>query len=215
MKLKDSQEMGMIWICTITTKTQFSVLIFHVSHNWTEMAWVSLLDHATLPLWERATLIPSVSCLCLRVTEGVFHKWAQTLQQRNTVVFSRRTTCMRPLVTSAALPQGHLTNNFMTHSWPCTEYFTRDKHPEHNACTIKAFPHQLQKWVTRILLVKEMSIEATQQWFLWLPKWEALLCMYLFAFNHSVVLRWVVQKCKDNVFERFMLLFKNKGIKLN
>lgn len=51
------------------------------------------------------------------------------------------------------------------HSWPCTEYFTKDKHPEHYACTIKAFPHQLQKWVTRILLVKEMSIEATQQWF--------------------------------------------------
>lgn len=25
-----------------------------------------------------------------------------------------------------------------------------------------------------------------------LPKWEALLWMYLFAFNHSVVLRWVI-----------------------
>lgn len=53
----------------------------------------------------------------------------------------------------------------ITHSWPCTEYFTKDKHPEHYTSTIKAFPCQLQKWVTRILLVKEMSIEATQQWF--------------------------------------------------
>ena len=130
------------------------------------MARVSFLDRATLSLPGWATPAPNLSCFFLSIMEEVFYKGTQTLQQRNTVVFLRRTARIRPRVTRAGLATGPISPTIsITHSWPCTEYFTKDKHPEHYACTIKALPHQLQKWVTRILLVKEMSIEAMQQWF--------------------------------------------------
>lgn len=77
----------------------------------------------------------------------------------------------------------------ITHSWPCTERFAKDKHLEHYVCTKKDFA--IQKRVTRTSRVKEMPTKATQQRF-HCRKVGSLIPKALVCFNHPVALGWVV-----------------------
>lgn len=124
-------------------------------------------------------------------------------------VLSRRTACMRPPVASAGLPRGHLSDNihrtFLAVHWIFYQRQASRTLRLHN----ESFPPPASEMSDKNFISQGDVYWSNATVTLLLPKWEALLCMYLLALNHSVILRWVVWKCKEFFCVTFKWLFKN------
>ena len=107
--------------------------------NLANLAYVPLLDHTILsPTMGHTSPASHVHSL---VMKWAFHMRLKHFGGGGARVLPRRTADVRPRGTSAGLLWGLLPLTIsITHSWSCTEYFTKDKHPEHDTSTIKPFP---------------------------------------------------------------------------
>lgn len=149
-----------------------------------------LIMPSSHPQW--ATLPPASHVHSLVMKWG-FHMRAKHFSGGGARVLPRRTTGVRPQGTSVGSLQGHLPlTTSITHFWSCIEYFTKDKHPEHYTSTIKPFSQPASEMSDENFISQRNVYWSNARVILLLPKWEALLCMYLFAFNHSVIPRWMV-----------------------
>lgn len=196
MKLKDSHEMNMTWNFIIRSSIQTQVTKEPNIFPWKGLFLNSLLDHTVLPprplppKW--AILAPDSHVSSLVSWNGAFVWGFEHFSRGSASELPRRTAWIRLPGTSAGLPRGHLSDNFH-YTFLAVHWIFYQRQASRTLCLHnKGFPPPASEMSDENFISQGDVYWSNATVILLLPKWEALLWMYLFAFNHSVILRWMV-----------------------